>query len=223
MIRDLPVEERPRERLARYGAEALSTPELLAILLRTGTKQESAVRVAERLMCRFQNLKNLSNSAVEEIASERGLGQIKAIGLKAALELGKRLAAYTDEARPTIRSAQDVVNLLMADMRHLPREEFRVLMLKTKNQVIAIRTVTSGTLNASLVHPREVFREAIIRASNSVICVHNHPSGDPTPSAEDLEITKRLVEAGKLLGIEMLDHVIMGDGRSVSMREKDLM
>lgn len=223
LIRDLPPQERPRERLAKYGPDALSTPELLAILLRTGTTHESVVSVAERVLARFDSVRDLCNAGIDELSGVHGIGPVKAIEIRAALELGKRLLMLTDEQKPTIRTAQDVVNLLMPDMRHLAREEFRVLLLNTRNQVLAARTISTGTLNASLVHPREVFREAIARASNSLICAHNHPSGDPTPSEDDLALTRRLVEAGRLIDIEVLDHVIIGDGRSVSLREKGLM
>jgi DNA repair protein RadC len=148
---------------------------------------------------------------------------VKALEVKAAMELGKRLCAFTEDARPTIRSAQDVVNLLMADMRHLPREEFRILLLTTRCQVLAVKTISVGTLNGSLVHPREVFREAIARSSHSLICAHNHPSGDPSPSPDDIAITRRLVEAGRLIDIEVLDHVIIGERGSLSLKEKGLM
>lgn len=223
MIRDMPVEERPRERLSRYGAEALSTAELLAILLRTGTAREGAVAVAERLLSGNGSLKALANAALEEMMRTPGVGRVKAIEIKAAMELGKRLCAFTEDAMPTIRSAQDVVNLLMADMRHLPREEFRILLLTTRCQVMAVKTISVGTLNGSLVHPREVFREAIARASHSLICAHNHPSGDPSPSPDDIAITRRLVEAGRLIDIEVLDHVIIGSRGSLSLKEKGLM
>jgi DNA repair protein RadC len=152
-----------------------------------------------------------------------GIGRVKAIEIKAAMELGKRLCAFTGEAMPTIRSAQDVVNLIGTDMRHLPREEFRILLLNTRCQVIAVKTVSVGTLNGSLVHPREVFREAIARSSHSLICAHNHPSGDPSPSPDDIAITRRLVEAGRLIDIEVLDHVIIGERGSLSLKERGLM
>lgn len=223
LIREMPVSERPRERLAKYGPEALSTAELLAILLRTGTANESVLGVAERVLARFRTVRELCGADLAELSRVHGIGPVKAIEIRAALELGKRLLAFTEEERPTIRTAQDVVNLLMPEMRYLDREEFRVLLLNTRNQVLAIRTISAGTLNASLVHPREVFREAISRACNSLICAHNHPSGDPTPSPDDIALTRRLREAGRLIDIEVLDHVIIGSGRGVSLREKNLM
>lgn len=223
MIRDLPAHERPRERLEKYGAEALSTPELLAILLRTGTAQESAVAVAERLLMRFPTMRALCNAGLADLATVRGVGRVKAIEIRAAMELGRRLLTLPDAEKPGIRTAADVVNLLMPEMRRLNHEEFRVLLLNTRNQVIAVKTVTTGTLNASLVHPREVFREAIAHSCNSLICAHNHPSGDPTPSPDDVALTRRLLDAGALIDIEVLDHVIIGDGRSISLREQGLM
>lgn len=221
-VADIPCEERPRERLARLGPEALRTSELLAILLRTGTSRQSVMEVAEKLEREFGNLKNLSNAEVDEVARTHGIGPVKAVELKAALELGRRLAGHTDEARRTIRTARDVEDEVL-DMRTLPIEEFRILLLNTRNQVLAQRTISRGTLNGSLVHPREVFRHAISTSSNAIICVHNHPSGDPSPSDDDLAITRRLVEAGKLIDIQVLDHVIIGSGRILSLRERGLM
>jgi DNA repair protein RadC len=221
-VGEMPAEERPRERLARLGAGALSVAELLAILLRTGTARLSVLDVAEQLERDFGNLKNLSNAEMDEMAKSHGIGPVKAVELKAALELGRRLATHTDETRRTIRTAQDVEDE-MGDMRNLQIEEFRILLLNTRNQVLAQKVISRGTLNGSLVHPREVFRHAIKLSSNSIICVHNHPSGDPNPSDDDLAITRRLVEAGKLIDIQVLDHVIIGSGRVVSLRDRGLM
>ncbi|HEY3414531.1 MAG TPA: DNA repair protein RadC [Armatimonadota bacterium] len=221
-VGEMPADERPRERLKRLGPGPLKTSELLAILLRTGTASLSVLDVAERLEREFSSLKNISNAEIDELARTHGIGPVKAIELKAALELGRRLAGHTDEARRTITKAQDVVAEVL-DMVTLPVEEFRILLLNTRNQVICQRTISRGTLNGSLVHPREVFRFAISQGSNSLICVHNHPSGDPSPSDDDLAITRRLVEAGKLIDIQVLDHVIIGSGRVVSLRDRGLM
>jgi len=221
-VGEVPVGERPRERLQRLGAAALKTSELLAILLRTGTARVSVLDVAERLERDFSNLRNISNAEIDELACSHGIGPVKAIELKAALELGRRLAGHTDEPRRTIRTAQDVANEVL-DMCTLPVEEFRILLLNTRNQVVSQKTISRGTLNGSLVHPREVFRHAIATSSNALICVHNHPSGDPSPSDDDLAITRRLVEAGKLIDIQVLDHVIIGLGRTISLRERGLM
>lgn len=223
-VMEMPEEDRPREKLDRLGSEALTNAELTAILLRTGAGGENVVRVAQRLLNLFDNnLKRLADASVEEMAAVRGVGRVKAIQVKAALEIGKRLSMLTDDARPVIRTARDVERLLGATFRDLPQEEFRILLLNTRNEVTYQHVVSRGTVNASLVHPREVFREAIRRSCNAIICAHNHPSGDPSPSAEDVAITKRLVEAGDVIDIRVLDHVIIGDGRFLSMRERGLM
>lgn len=223
-VREMPEEDRPREKLDRLGSEALTNAELTAILLRTGAGGDNVIQVAQRLLNLFDNnLKRLADASVEEMAAVRGVGRVKAIQVKAALEIGKRLSMLADDTRPVIRTAHDVARLLGASFRDLPQEEFRILLMNTRNEVTYQHVVSRGTVNSSLVHPREVFREAIRRASNAIICAHNHPSGDPSPSAEDVAITKRLVEAGDVIDIRVLDHVIIGDGRFLSMRERGLM
>jgi len=223
-IRDLPEEERPRERLAKYGPEAVSTAELIAILLRTGSARESALALAERLLSRFGGLRAIANATVEELAEIKGVGLAKGAQLKAAFELGKRLAASGVEAKATIRSPQDAADLVMERLRYLDREHFEIILLDTRNQVIGQpRTVAVGSLNANRVEPREVFKEAVARSAASVVLVHNHPSGDPAPSADDRMLTKRLVEAGQLVGIQVLDHLVIGDGKFVSLKEKKMM
>src|SRR6266542_2806718 len=221
-MKDLPPEERPRERLAKHGPEALSTPELLAILLRTGPARESALDVAEGIVAQTGGLRGLANVTIEQLSQIRGVGVVKAIEIRAAVELGKRISAFTQEARPVIRSPADVSQLVMSELRHESREHFKVLLLDTRNQVMRVNTVSVGSLTESIVHPREVFREAIRHSCAALIAVHNHPSGDPTPSQEDIEVTRRLDEAGRMLGIDLLDHVILGDGRYVSLKEKGL-
>jgi DNA repair protein RadC len=221
-IKDLPQEERPRERLAKHGPEALSTPELLAILLRTGTTRESALDVAEALVAQIGGLRGLADASIEQLSQIRGVGVVKALEIRAAVELGKRISAFTHEARPTIRCPADVSQLVMSELRHESREHFKVLLLDTRNQVMRVSTVSVGSLTESIVHPREVFREAIRHSCAALIAVHNHPSGDPTPSQEDIQVTRRLDEAGRTLGIDLLDHVIVGDGRYVSLKEKGL-
>jgi DNA repair protein RadC len=221
-IKDLPPEERPRERLSKHGPEALSTPELLAILLRTGTARESALDVAERIVGHFGGLRGLAGATIEQLSQIRGVGVVKAIEIRAAVELGKRISAFTQEARPVIRCPADVSQLVMSELRHEAREHFRVLLLDTRNQVIRVNTVSVGSLTESIVHPREVFSEAIRHHCAALIAVHNHPSGDPTPSPEDIQVTQRLAEAGRLLGIDLLDHVVIGDGRYVSLKERGL-
>lgn len=222
-LRDVPSEERPRERMLQYGAQALSNAELLAILLRTGTRNESAVTLAHRLLKESGGLRNLVGLTTEQLVSVKGIGTAKALQIQAGFELGRRLAQSRNGTAASIHSPQDAADLLMEEMRYEPKEHFVCLFLNTKNQVIAKETLSVGTLNASLVHPREVYRAAIQRNSASILCAHNHPSGDPTPSPEDLEMTRRLKEAGEIVGIELLDHVIIGDRQYVSLKERGLM
>lgn len=219
-LRDVPSEERPRERMLQVGAQSLSNAELMAILLRTGTYAESAVTLAQRVLKQSGSLRNLVEMTVDQLTQIKGIGAAKALQLKAGIELGKRIARTTADDKVTIRSPQDVSALVMEELRYLQKEHFICLFLNTKNHVIGQETLSIGSLNASIVHPREVFRAAIQRSSASIICVHNHPSGDPTPSPEDIAITRQLTEAGKIVGIEVLDHVIIGDNRFISLKEK---
>ncbi|XEC93182.1 DNA repair protein RadC [Paenibacillus tarimensis] len=223
VLRDVPSEDRPRERMMMLGAEALSHAELIAILLRTGTKQESAVHLAGRLLSECGSLRNLVDMSMEELTSIRGIGLAKALQIRAGIELGRRLSRSKQEDKLTIRSPKDAADYMMEQLRYLQKEHFVCLFLNTKNQVVAEQTLSVGTLNASLVHPREVFRAAIKCSSASLICIHNHPSGDPTPSPEDISLTRRLSEAGELVGIDVLDHIIIGDRRFVSLKEQGLM
>ncbi|MEK3890575.1 RadC family protein [Bacillus sp. FSL K6-3431] len=223
MIRDFPVDERPRERLINNGAESLSNQELLAILLRTGTKAESVIQLSNRLLTQFGGLMWLKDAALEEMTDLKGIGEAKAVQIAAAVELGRRISNLSYDDRYVIRSPEDGANYVMNDMRFLTQEHFVCLYLNTKNQVIHRQTVFIGSLNASIVHPREVFKEAFRRSAASIICFHNHPSGDPAPSKEDINVTKRLVECGKMIGIEILDHLIIGDKKYVSMKEKGYM
>ncbi len=220
MLREVPQDERPRERMLRYGASGMSNAELLAILLRTGTRSESAVTLSQRLLLESGGLRGLSDRSVEQLCERRGVGPAKALQLLAALELGRRMARTELGASPIIRSPEDVSTLLMEDLRYLQQEHFVVLFLNTKNRVVGQETLSVGSLNAAIVHPREVFRAAVKRSAASIICVHNHPSGDPTPSFEDIQLTNRLTEAGHIIGIEVLDHIIIGDRRFVSMKER---
>ncbi|MHA6485153.1 RadC family protein [Paenibacillus sp. strain BS8-2] len=219
VLRDVPHEERPRERMMRYGAEALSHAELLAILLRTGTKRQSAIHLANSILRQSGSLRGLLDMSHEELTSINGIGPAKALQLRAGIELGRRMIKTRIDDWVTIRKPKDAADYVMEELRYLDKEHFVCLFLNTKNGIIARETLSVGTLNASLVHPREVFRAAIKRNSASVICAHNHPSGDPTPSPEDITLTDRLVEAGKLVGIEVLDHIIIGDGKFMSLKE----
>ncbi|WP_175384364.1 RadC family protein [Bacillus sp. FJAT-27225] len=220
MIRDYPQEERPRERFIAGGPSSLSNHELIALLLRTGTKDESVLQLANRLLSHFEGLRLLKAASLEEITAIKGIGQAKAIQLMAALELGGRVANLSNHERYVIRSPEDGANYVMNEMRFLSQEHFVCLYLNTKNQVLHKQTIFIGSLNASIVHPREVFKEAFRRSAASIICLHNHPSGDPTPSREDIEVTKRLSECGKIIGIDVLDHLIIGENKFVSLKEK---
>jgi DNA repair protein RadC len=220
MIRDFPQNERPRERLVSEGPTSLSNQELLAILLRTGSKKESVIQLANKLLIQFEGLRLLKDATIEELSSIKGIGETKATQIMAALELGRRMGRLQYDDRYVIRSPEDGANYMMEEMRFLSQEHFVCLYLNTKNQVLHRKTIFIGSLNASIVHPREVFKEAFKRSAASVICLHNHPSGDPSPSKEDIEVTKRLSECGKIIGIELLDHLIIGDQKYVSLKEK---
>ncbi len=221
-IKDLPADLRPRERLRALGPESLSLTELLAIIIRTGQAPDSALDLAQRLLAHPTGIRYLMESKCEELAQVKGIGEAKAAQIKAAVELGRRVLTAIPEARATISNPADAVHLVMEEMRFLDREHFRCLLLNTKNQVLAIETVSVGSLNSSIVHPREVFKNPLKRSAAALVLVHNHPSGDPAPSREDLDVTKRLVEAGKILGIEVLDHIIIGDQRYISLKEEGL-
>jgi len=220
MIRDFPTEERPRERLITDGPGSLSNHELLAILLRTGTKDESVLQLSNRMLRQFEGLRMLKDATVEEITSIKGIGTAKAVQIMAALELGRRIGRLQYEERYVVRSPEDGAKYVMEEMRFLSQEHFVCLYLNTKNQILHKQTIFIGSLNASIVHPREVYKEAFKRSAASIIAIHNHPSGDPTPSREDIEVTKRLVECGKIIGIELLDHLIIGEHKYVSLKEK---
>jgi DNA repair protein RadC len=231
----LPATERPRERLSRLTPRALSDRELLAILIETGhagsdaRPARSALEVASELLARFSTqpgaapLRRIMTSSVGELAAIPGIGPAKATKVLAALDLGRRAVEEERAARERVRCAADVYALMRLGLRDLAHEEFHVLLLNTQNEVLRNLQVTRGTLDASLVHPREVFRAAIAEAAASVILVHNHPSGDPTPSAEDRAVTRQLRSAGSIVGIEVLDHVVIGERRYVSFAESGMM
>lgn len=222
MIREMPLSERPRERLQSLGAASLSTAELLAIILRTGTASENVLNLAARLLAGYGGLPGLARASFNELCAQHGVGQAKAAQVKAALELGRRLLAAQPQERPLVRSPQDIANLLLAEMGLLEQEELRVVLLNTKNQVLSISNVYRGSINTSLVRVAEVLREAVRDNCPALVVVHNHPSGDPTPSPEDIAITKQIVAAGKLLDIEVLDHIIIGQQRYLSLKERGL-
>ena len=223
-IKELPLTERPYEKMETVGSENLSNAELLAVIIKTGTKEYTAVELAQLVMKLSHDgrLSSLNNLSIEQLMQIKGIGRVKAIQIKAALELSKRIATSNGVVHQTIKSANDVSSLLMEEMRYLKKEMFKALLLDTKNQVIKVVLVSIGSLNASIVHPREVYSEAIKCGCNSVIFVHNHPSGDPSPSTEDIETTKRLRNAGDILGIKVLDHIVLGDGKFVSFKDKGI-
>lgn len=220
MMKDVPKEDRPRERLLKYGATHVSNQELLAILLGSGSKDESVMNLSNRVIMHFEGLNLLQDATIEELTAIKGIGNAKGVQLLAAIELGKRMNEYKPVEQYIVQSPEDGANFVMEEMRNLKQEHFVVLFLNTKNQIIHRQTIFIGSLNASIVHPREVFREAVRRSAASIICAHNHPSGDPSPSQEDIQVTKRLVDSGKMMGIELLDHLIIGDRKFISLKEK---
>lgn len=219
-IKDLPEDDRPRERLVKYGSSVLSNAELMAIIIGTGNKNESAIMLSQRLLSEGRGLKYLMDTGIERLSEIKGIGVAKAAKLKAAIELGRRLALSGYNDSYVIRKPDDVISLLMDEMRYLNKEYFKVVMLNVKNKVIAVDTISIGSLNTSIVHPREVFKAAIERSASSIILVHNHPSGDPNPSKEDIDVSNRIYKSGNILGIKVLDHIIIGDGIGVSLKEK---
>lgn len=222
-IKHWPEEERPRERLHQYGPEALSDAQLMAILLGTGDVGRSAVGVAMDLLSRYRDLREMSTAGASDICSVPGIGKAKAARLLAAMELGKRIQAFPLKEGDLIRGSRDVFESCQPYLRDLKKEVFRVVLLNGKNRVIRTVTISEGSLTACLVHPREVFAPAIRESSAAVLLIHNHPSGDPTPSREDIEMNKRLVQAGELIGIKVLDHLVIGDGRYLSFVDQGLM
>ena len=222
-IREMPFGERPRERLRDAGPDSLSNGELLAILLRTGSTRENVLQQAGRLLTTWGGLTGLARAGFSELCAEHGMGEAKACQVKAALELGRRLSvSLSAEERPQISSPEQVAVLVQTEMGLLPQESLRVVLLNTKNHVVAIREVYKGSVSSAQVRVGEVFREAIRENCPSIIVAHNHPSGDPTPSPDDIAVTRDLVQAGNLLDIELLDHIVIGGGRWISMKQKRL-
>lgn len=221
-IRDLPAQERPRERLRLAGAGQLSNPELLAILLRTGMVGQNVMQLSARVLSEFDGLAGLARASFGELCRMDGVSQAKACQVLAALELGRRAAGPTPADRPAIREPEDVYHLLRPQMAHLEQEQLRILLLNTKHEVLLVREIYQGTVCAASVRVAEVLRPAIRENCPNVIIVHNHPSGDPTPSPEDTSVTRRIRESAELLDIELLDHVVIGARGFVSMKERGL-
>jgi DNA repair protein RadC len=221
-IADLPADERPRERLERLGAGALNTAELLAILLRVGVPGENAVQVGNRLLSAFGGLAGLHRAPFEELCNQHGIKKAKAAQIKAAIELGNRLSVLSPEERPIINSPADAAALVSYEMSGLEQENLRVILLDTRNRVLGIEKIYVGSVNSSQVHIGDVFKPAIRRSAPAIIVVHNHPSGDPTPSPDDIAVTRAITQAGKLLDINVLDHMVIGQNRWVSLKERGL-
>jgi DNA repair protein RadC len=222
LIRDMPTDERPRERLRLRGPSALSNAELLAILLRTGAAGENVLALSARLLARLNGLPGLAKVGFSELCAEKHVGEAKAAQLMAAIELGKRIISTQPEQRTIIRSPEDVYSLLFADMALLEQEHLRVVLLSSRNQVLSVSEVYKGNATSAVVRISEVFKEAVRDGCPAIIVVHNHPSGDPSPSAEDAALTRQLIEAGKLLGIDVLDHIVIARNGYVSMKDRRL-
>jgi len=221
-ITDLAAEERPRERLGKLGPQALSSAELLAILLRVGVTGENAVQVGQRLLQTFGGLTGLHRATFDEVRAQHGIGEAKAAQIKAAIELGRRLTLESPDERPAINSPAEAAALVQYEMSGLEQEHLRVILLDTRNRVLDIVEIYRGSVNSSQVHIGEVFKPAIRRNAPAIIVVHNHPSGDPTPSPDDVAVTRAILQAGKLLDIDVLDHMVIGQGRWVSLKERGL-
>ncbi len=222
-VREMPEDERPRERLARLGPEALRDAELIGIILRTGTRELGAVALGEELLRRFGGLRGLAKASVEELQQIKGLGQAKAVEVKASVELGLRTAQHTEQRRVKIRNAEDIAELLMTRFKHCETEHFKSILLNTKHEVLKTVDISHGGIDGTAALPSDVFRQAVREGAKAVVVCHNHPSGDPEPSRDDITLTKRLGEAAGLLGISFLDHIVFGDGRYVSLKERNLM
>lgn len=222
-IKDLPKSERPREKLSKYGVQSLSNAELIAIIIRTGSGGDTAIDLANRVLSMDSSgVEFLSHATIEELKTIKGIGDCKAAQIQASIEIGKRISRHRGEEKIKVDSPSVLVNLLMEEMRYLKKEHFKIAILDTKNQIISIDNISIGNLNASIVHPREVFNIAIKKSANSIILVHNHPSGDPKPSTEDINITHRLIEVGEIVGIKVLDHIIIGDNRHISFKQRNI-
>jgi len=221
-VRDLPKPERPRERLQKIGAENLSAQELLALVIGRGIPKKSVMTIAQELISTFGNVNAISQATLEELCQIKGIGIAKAAQIKASFELAKRENLETDEENFDIKNPEAVCKLISSTIKEKAKEHFKLILLNSRNKKIGISTISVGTLTTSLVHPREVFKEALAHSAASVILAHNHPSGDPEPSEDDLKITRKLVESGKILGVEVIDHIIIGKNNFYSFREKGL-
>ncbi len=220
-IKSLPLDDRPREKMIKNGPETLSDSELLAIILRTGNKNESVISVANKLFNRY-NIKSLSRSGINNLKKELGIGNAKACQIVACFELGRRLAKFKEDKKSAIKNAKDIAKIFIPEMGSLKKEHFKGIYLDSRKRVIKEETIFIGSLNESVIHPREIFQVALNENAAALILIHNHPSGNPKPSNQDIEITKELIRAGDILGIPVLDHIIIGNNKYVSLREKGL-
>jgi len=222
-IHDLPVSERPRERLQKLGVEALSAQEILALILGRGVSGESVMVTAQRLLSQFGSLKGIAGASVEELSQVKGIGLAKAAQIKAAFELANRLEGYAEAGdKPVVKTPEDVLGLVRGRLKGKKKEHFLALLLDTRSRLIKVAEISVGSLDSSIVHPREVFKEAISATAASVVFVHNHPSGDPAASEDDIGLSKRLAEAGEIVGIDVLDHIIIGDKKFLSLKREGL-
>lgn len=224
-IKNWPEDDRPRERLVNNGPENLSDAQLLAIILRLGNKtdKKSAVDIGRELLLKFGNFRSLDQLSINELCSIRGIGVAKAAQVKAALEIGKRMSSQYGEIRKQFKSSQSVVDYYIPLMRNLKREIFKIILLDSKNKILKDIIISQGSLTSSLVHPREVLNPAIKESAASIILIHNHPSGDPTPSKNDIEITQRIKEACSIVGIKVLDHIIIGEKSHFSFIDEKML
>ncbi len=221
-IMDLSEADRPRERLSTLGPQALTNAELIAILLRVGVKGENAVEVGQRLLKKFNGLTGLHRAPFAELKKQHGLGDAKAAQIKAAIELGRRLTLESPDERPAINSPADAAALVSYEMSALEQEHLRVMLLDRRNRVLETVEVYKGSVNSSQVRVGELFKEAIRKNASSIVVIHNHPSGDPTPSPDDVAVTRAILQAGKLLDVDVLDHIVIGQGKWVSLKERGL-
>lgn len=219
-VRELPSNERPRERLLHFGPQALSTAELLAIILHTGTRGGSVLELSNKLLAKYGGLAGLVRADFRELCAEHGMGEAKVAQVKAALEIGRRLALLQVDARYKISTPADAAHLVMLEMAYLDNEQMRILLLDSKGQLVEKVSLYQGTVNSSVLRTAEIFRPAIIRNCPALILCHNHPSGDPAPSPEDIKTTKQLVQAGRALDIQLVDHIIIGHQRFISLKEQ---
>ncbi|PKM95922.1 MAG: hypothetical protein CVU84_03725 [Firmicutes bacterium HGW-Firmicutes-1] len=222
-VKELPTDERPYEKLEKYGASVLSDAELLAIIIKSGSRRERSIDVAQKVLkLNTRGLAGIHQLSLKELETIPGIGRVKAIQIKSIAELSTRISKNSAIQKLQISSPGSVANIYMEEMRHLQQEHLKIVLLDTKNNIISDHTISIGTVNASLVNPREVFIHALKNLAVHIIILHNHPSGDPTPSKEDISITKRITEASEIIGIKLLDHIIIGDGKYISLREKGI-